>query len=195
MYKITNKLDVNLTAKGVELKEAFNKLKINYTLDKTIVNEIGQRNKVADEVALADRLETACSFNYVAPIKFDDTNLDLDDREAMLHKSDLNRFYKIASRKKMGFFKLAPMESVELVHDEDILRDLITKHFAKHLEIIDTVTGDVIFDGGLTEFEFKGSKSLKAHDEEKFTIYKGIRTCNLLHPKKELDLYYPTKTK
>lgn len=193
MFLITNKLDVDLSAKGNELIATFQKLKLNLQKSKREVIDgrivMSVNNAVAQEA-----LETAVCLSYVGPVAFNSDYLDNDQKKTM-ERGTINEYFRTVRLAKVGFYKLEPLASTELVHDINIINDLVKQSIAKYLDIEDTERGVKIWEGGIVADTVDASPSMKAYDKALEDSMKPrqaqvTRVGNLLHPDKLCTIFY-----
>lgn len=193
MFKVTNKINVDLSVRNEKILAELNKLKISAGKTKT---REGSNVAEYDWTELAEKLEKASMISYIAPVEqavepF--TNEELNELQKP-KMSTAESFYKYFARRRLGFYQLLPQDSVLMEHNEEIIKDLISKSLAVNITIEDITTGDIVFDGGTKKVKVReiGFDDLGRKAELQIEVEE---VCNLLHPDKELALYYPTKEK
>jgi len=194
MFLITNKLDVDLSAKGNELIAIFQKLKLNLQKSKREVIDGRIVMSVSNAVA-QEALETAVCLSYVGPVAFNSDYLDNDQKKTM-EKGTINEYFRTVRLAKVGFYKLEPVTSTQLVHDIEIINNLVKQGIAKYLDIKDTDLGVKIWEGGIVADTVDASPSMKAYDkaledDTKPRQAKVTRVGNLLHPDQLCEVFYP----
>jgi hypothetical protein len=185
MYKIKNKLQVNLTARGQELKQEIIKNGLEYSFD--LVDE--NTKPYADEPALRKRLRKGTSFSWIVSTSPDETILGRGEELAVANTPEVQDVIGVWESHQAGFVNLAPGKTAEIRENPRYLNDLIITGFADKIQIFDEDV--MIWDGGIKEVEYEMRKTLKDVDEDKVRKYKGEEICNLLHPDKLREVYYP----
>jgi hypothetical protein len=187
MFKVTNKIDVDLKVRDVEILNQFKKIglfpgKQDYSKNGNI--------PTYNWIELAERLENAVKISYNAPANLALEPLTVEELEELQKPSmSVSRFYKFFASRNLGFYELLPQETAKLEHNPELIADLISKSLAKNITIEDTQTDQVVYDGGTKKVKIKdiGWDGLGKRAEIEFEVEE---VCNLLHPELKNELHY-----
>jgi hypothetical protein len=190
MFKVTNKIDVDLNVRGAEILNQFKKIglfpgKQDYSENPNI--------PTYNWIELAERLENAVKLSYNGPANLALEPLTVKELEELQKPSmSVSRFYKFFASRRLGFYELLPQETATLEHNPELIADLISKSLAQNIDIEDSTTGDIVYQGGTKKVKVKdiGWDGLGKRAEIELEVEE---VCNLLHPELKNELYYPTK--
>jgi len=189
MYKITNKLKVNLTATDKELKEELIKNGLEYSYDK--VDSVTSR-PIPDKVKLRNRLAAGTCFTFWCPPELDEAVLDKTDMESINSEPKVEDVATVYASVNHGFSKLEPGKFAYLAQKDYIIESLINTGYADKIIITDETTGNIVWDGGIVDVEYTYFNSLKDKEEGKEKKGKSKIIVNMVHPEKLRKLYTPT---
>jgi uncharacterized protein (DUF2249 family) len=190
MLKITNTLDIKLNVRGDELESTFKKLGLSFTRD---LADPDTGRLYADEVEHRKYLANAVSFSWTAPIYQLEKYMSNADILSVANELDAKEVFKVYELNQVGFSKLEPGKSVEIINEPEFLDSLVHSGFADKITIEDTETGQIIWKGGIKEGEKEIYKNHKFFEEDKPTKIKTKEIYNVLHPDKLRQPYYPKK--
>lgn len=147
---------------------------------------------ILKSVEIEKAVKEGLKINWVARIANDAMFKNPSYRKLALSTMKAEEFYEMHQNEELGLFNLAPGHSQELRKVKRILDQLILSGHADKIQITDTDTNEVIWDGGIVEYEyshiainFKGEKYEKKD--------KAFMIGNLIHPEKKREAYYPAK--
>lgn len=185
MYIIENKLDVNMTATGEELKQQLEKFGMSYSLELTGDDGSFQ----ADEPELMTRLERACTFSWFGLLPKSDQPFSDTEKNIIKKRLKVDDIYRVYAAKKLGFYNLKPGDKAEIEKKPDFLEQLVrTGRIAKNIRVTDKETGEILWDGGEEEITSVIYLSRKDSLEKKNPItIKGTKIVNLADKKEEVS--------
>jgi hypothetical protein len=191
MFKITNILQADIRAQGQALIKECERLGVRVSYDKTEVTPSGRAERITDETEQRKRLMSAVSLKWVAPRSVIEANLSDSSKRALEQEEWAADYFRVVDSNAVGFERLRPGESVELIHDIKIVEALIKSSHAEKIRITDTETGDVIFEGKIRPIT-RSYIIINQEKKREKQDFESVELINAIHPQGKLEYYYPS---